>query len=218
MFTCRRTTKEVHMPYIIYYTSMLCKGCYRNSIILSYSCGRAEYTEICYVWCVYFFLKTEEKILRFQEYPVTYRQGLKWPSHCLSSSLRTLDVRWRRKKLLHVQSNCFAFFFFISLLASVVNVLLALRRKTILDMRWFRRTSLPPSPPPKGNPTIWWKSRDENEVRRNPQKGSWLPWSRKERMLRNLVFKFLVHCSLLFNGSSKYWRWHLHLYYTNANW
>ena len=49
------------MPYIIYYTSMLCKGCYRNSIILSYSCGRAEYTQICYVWCVYFFFKNGGK-------------------------------------------------------------------------------------------------------------------------------------------------------------
>ena len=62
------------MLYIIYHTSMLCKGCYRNSIILSYSCGRAEYTQRL---VRVFFLKTEEKILRFQEYPVTYRQGLK---------------------------------------------------------------------------------------------------------------------------------------------
>ena len=39
------------------------------------------------------FSKAEEKILRFQEYPVTYWQGLKRPSHCISSSLKTLDMR-----------------------------------------------------------------------------------------------------------------------------
>ena len=83
-----------------------------NSIVSSYSCGRAKYIRICYVRRV-ICSKTEEKILRFQEYPVTCRQGLKWPSRCLSPSLKTLDVRWRRKKLLHVQSNCFAYLLFI---------------------------------------------------------------------------------------------------------
>ena len=39
----------------MYYTSMLCKGCYPNSIVLSYSCGQAKYIRICYVWRVYFF-------------------------------------------------------------------------------------------------------------------------------------------------------------------
>lgn len=43
------------MPYVMYYTSMLCKGCYPNSMVLSYSCGRAKYIRICYVWRVYFF-------------------------------------------------------------------------------------------------------------------------------------------------------------------
>ena len=31
------------------------KGCCRNSIVLSYSCGQAKYIRICYVWRVYFF-------------------------------------------------------------------------------------------------------------------------------------------------------------------
>ena len=43
------------MPYVMYYTSMLCKGCYPNSMVLSYSCGQAKYIRICYVWRVYFF-------------------------------------------------------------------------------------------------------------------------------------------------------------------
>ena len=31
------------------------KGCYRNSIVLSYSRGQAKHIRICYVWRVYFF-------------------------------------------------------------------------------------------------------------------------------------------------------------------
>ena len=63
------------MPDVTYYTSMLCKGCYRNSIVLSYLCGRAKY--ICVTCGACIFPKTEEKIFRLQEYPVKYRQGLK---------------------------------------------------------------------------------------------------------------------------------------------
>ena len=70
--TCGRTKTDnfeyddvIHVHHILLAWRMFNKGCYRISIVLGFSCGRAKTTRIRYAW-MRVFLKKEEKILVFK--------------------------------------------------------------------------------------------------------------------------------------------------------
>ena len=54
---------------------MLSKGCYRNSIVLAFSCGRAKTIPIRYVW-MRISLKTEKKISVFKNIWIRVERAL----------------------------------------------------------------------------------------------------------------------------------------------
>lgn len=83
------------------------------------------------------------------------------------------DQVWQPLSVLFVQSFCFAcktYSFFYFLFAVVfrfvfLSSVVALQRKTILDIRKFR-----------WKVTIWWKTRVENDARRYPRIERLLKW------------------------------------------
>ena len=103
-------------------------------------------------------------------------------------SLTTLVMQWRQrnlpKKVLHVQSFCFANFLIPVVVVIALSLVVVLPRKTILDMRRLRLKT-----------DDLMETRDEINVRRYPYKGSLLVDFRDNRM----VFPFYIehHSSTL---------------------
>jgi len=91
-------------------------------------------------------------------------------------SLTTLVMQWRQrnlpKKVLHVQSFCFANFLIPVVVVIALSLVVVLPRKTILDMRRFCL---------KTDDLI--ETRDKIDVRRYPYKGSLLGDFRDNRMV-----------------------------------